>query len=98
MALSASPSGDTSATMSSPEPPAHLGAHRVGSAGMDNGIPPLSLQRPQAGLGTPQGTGLTLAWHLVWQESLQPVGERGERGLVEAGGGAVPGPVCGHPT
>lgn len=80
MALPASPSGDTSATMTNPEPPAHLGAHPVGSAGMDHGILPRSPQCPQAGLGTPEGTGLTLAWHLVWQESLQPVGERGETG------------------
>lgn len=91
MALSASPRDNTSATTPSPEPPAHLVAHPVGSAGTDNGILPLSPQHPQAGLGTPQGTGLTLAWHLVWQESLHPVGERGERGLLEAGGGAVPG-------
>lgn len=91
MVLSASPSSNTSATITIPEVSAHLGAHPVGSSGMDHGTLPLSPQHPQAGLGTPQDTGLTLAWHLVWQESLHPVGERGERGLLEAGGGAVPG-------
>lgn len=46
---------------------------------------------PQAGTGTLRGAGLTLAWHLVWQESLQPAGGRGERGSVGAGEGARPG-------
>lgn len=45
-----------------------------GTAGMDCGIPPLSPRCPLGRDGHNQGTSLTLAWHLVWQESLQPAG------------------------
>lgn len=81
-----------------PPRPAHPGAHPVGSAGMNHGNPPRVPGAPQAGMGTACGTSLTLLWHLVWQESLQPAGGRGERGLVGAGEGALLGAAHGQPT
>lgn len=98
MALSASHSGDTSATMTSPVPAAHLGAHPMRSAGMDHGILPLSPQHPQAGLGMLQGTGLTFDWHLVWQESLQPAGRKKREGYWRQEGEQCQGAGCRYPT
>lgn len=72
--------GDISATTSSPQPPACLSqqAWTVASPLQSSGA-------PQAVRGMLRGTSLTLAWHLVWQDSLQPKGGREGTRLVEAG-------------
>lgn len=95
MALPASPTSDTSATMTSPQPPAHLGAHPVGSASMDHGIPRLSPQCPLGRDGHASGHRPYLGLALGVAGELAACGrERGER----VSGGRRGGIARGQPT
>lgn len=96
MALSASPRDNTSATTPSPEPPAHLVAHPVGSAGTDNGILPLSPQHPQAGDTSGHWPYLGLALSVAGE--LASCGrERGERVVGGRRGSSARGQSEGTP-